>query len=106
MLDNPPERREERTYVVKAVCKGYDIRDRADGEERVVAVMEIQSCYEQGKVPIVDEKQPSLFDAQDGLGPGIVRPADEHDDEDEPDDEGDEGDEPEVDRPDFSHGAK
>lgn len=34
---------------------------RADHEERFTVTMEIQSCYERGKVPIVDEKQPSLF---------------------------------------------
>lgn len=66
LLDNPPERREERTYIVKAVCKGYDIRDRADGEDRVVAVMEITSCFERGRVPIVDENQGSLFVVRDG----------------------------------------
>lgn len=66
LIESPPERKEERTYIVKAVCKGYDIRDRADGEDRIVAVMEIESCYERGKVPIVDEKQPSLFPVQDG----------------------------------------
>ena len=98
LVDNPPERREERTYIVKAVCKGYDIRDRADGEERVVAVMDIVSCYERGKVPIVDENQPSLFAVADGEGPGIARP-----DVDDSDDE-DQGDEPEheIDRPGFS----
>ena len=61
LLDNPPEQDEERTYIVKASCSGYDIRTRADGERRVVAVMDIESCYERGKVPIVDENQGSLF---------------------------------------------
>lgn len=65
LLDNPPEQDEERTYIVKATCTGYDIRTRADGERRVVTVMDIQSCYERGKVPIVDEKQPSLFPVAD-----------------------------------------
>lgn len=66
LLDNPPEQDESRTYIVKAVCTGYDIRTRADGERRVVAVMDIESCYERGRVPIVDENQGSLFPAQDG----------------------------------------
>lgn len=66
LLDNPPEQDESRTYIVKAKCTGYDIRTRADGERRVVAVMDIESCYERGRVPIVDENQPSLFPAQNG----------------------------------------
>lgn len=61
LIDNPPEQDEERTYIVKAKCTGYDIRKRGDGERRVVAVMEIDSCYERGKVPIVDENQLSLI---------------------------------------------
>lgn len=61
LLDNPPEQDVERTYIVKAKCSGYDIRTRADGERRVVAIMDITSCYERGRVPIVDESQPSLY---------------------------------------------
>ena len=72
LLDNPPEQDESRTYIVKAVCTGYDIRTRADGERRVVAVMDIESCFERGRVPIVDENQGSLFpeggDAEPGDG--------------------------------------
>lgn len=68
LLDNPPEQDEARTYVVRAICTGYDIRTRADGERRVVAVMDIESCYEQGRVPIVDENQPGLFDHGDEDG--------------------------------------
>lgn len=73
LLDNPPEQDEQRTYIVKATCSGYDIRTRADGERRVVAVMDIESCYERGKVPIVDENQASLFpvpDAEDAAEGG------------------------------------
>jgi hypothetical protein len=61
LIDNPPAIDESRTYVVKATCTGHDFRKRADGENRVVAIMEIDSCDERGKVPIVDEKQPSLY---------------------------------------------
>ena len=64
-LDGVPGVDEERTYIVKAVCKGYDVRKRADHENRVVAVMEITSCHERGKVPIVDESQPSLYSVPD-----------------------------------------
>lgn len=102
VLENPPDQDEERTYIVKGVCKGYDIRTRADGERRVVAVMDITSCYERGKVPIVDEKQASLFSVpDDDGGPGIARPDADADAEDESDGEG-EYDAAEVDRPGFS----
>jgi hypothetical protein len=74
LLDNPPEQDAERTYIVKAKCSGFDIRKRKDGERRVVAVMEITSCYERGRVPIVDENTPTLhaiiYD-EDGLPVGI-----------------------------------
>lgn len=92
LLDNPPDQDEERTYIVKGFCKGYDIRTRADGERRVVAVMEITSCFERGRVPIVDENQGSLFAVPDEA---------DTDDGEEPD-AGDEPDEDGVDRPDFS----
>lgn len=98
LLDNPPERRDKRTYIVKAVCKGYDIRDRADGEERVVAVMEITSCYERGRVPIVDENQGSLFavaDPDDADGDEDEEPGADDEPEDEDIEDG-------VDRPGFS----
>lgn len=97
LIENPPERRDERTYIVKAVCKGYDIRDRADGEERVVAVMEITSCYERGRVPIVDENQGSLFAVPDADVEGDGYDDEEPGVEDEPEDI-DTG----VDRPGFS----
>lgn len=61
VIDNPPAIDEERTYILKGVCTGYDLRKRADKENRVVAIMDITSCYERGKVPIVDENQGSLF---------------------------------------------
>lgn len=74
LLDNPPEQDAERTYIVKAKCSGFDIRKRKDGERRVVAVMEISSCYERGRVPIVDESQPTLYAVtygEDGLPEGL-----------------------------------
>lgn len=73
LLDNPPGQDDERTYIVKAKCAGFDIRKRKDGERRVVAVMEISSCYERGRVPIVDE-QPALYSVtygDDGLPEGV-----------------------------------
>jgi len=60
-LDDPPQLEEQRTYVVKATCVGHDHRLRKDGEERVTAIMEIDSCYEKGKQPDVDTNQGSLF---------------------------------------------
>lgn len=74
LLDNPPEQDAERTYIVKAKCAGFDIRKRKDGERRVVAVMEITSCYERGRVPIVDENQATLYSVSygdDGLPEGL-----------------------------------
>ena len=74
LLDNPPGQDDERTYIVKAKCTGYDIRKRADGERRVVAVMDISSCYERGRVPIVDENQASLYTityGDDGVPDGV-----------------------------------
>lgn len=74
LLDNPPGQDDERTYIVKAKCAGFDIRKRKDGERRVVAVMEITSCYERGRVPIVDENQGTLYSVtygEDGLPEGI-----------------------------------
>jgi hypothetical protein len=103
-LEDPPELDEGRTYIVKATCRKVETTLRKDNEERHAVVMEIDTIYEQGKVPIVDEKQPSLFEAEDGEGPGILRsvPDDESDDEDYGDEDGDEDGEPEVDRPGFS----
>lgn len=65
-LDDPPELDEPRTYIVKATCKSVNHALRKDNEERVTVVMEIDSCYEQGKVPIVDDNQASLFGDDDG----------------------------------------
>lgn len=63
-LDNPPEYGEYRTYIVKAWCKKVHL-DQVDGEPRMVVDMCQVSIYEKGKVPIVDEPQPGLFDADD-----------------------------------------
>lgn len=73
LIDNPPEQDDERTYIVKAKCSGFDIRKRKDGERRVVAVMEITSCYERGRVPIVNE-DPALYSVSyddDGIPEGV-----------------------------------
>ncbi|WP_207842586.1 hypothetical protein [Williamsia soli] len=63
-LEDPPEYGEERTYIVKAWCKKVHL-DEVDGEPRMVVDMLQTSIYERGKVPIVDEPQPGLFDADD-----------------------------------------
>ena len=63
-LEDPPEYGEERTYIVKAWCKKVHL-DEVDGEPRMVVDMLQTSIYERGKVPIVDERQPGLFDADD-----------------------------------------
>ncbi len=60
-LDDPPELDESRVYIVKATCRKRENTLRKDHEERLAVTMEIDSCYERGKVPIVDEDQPSLF---------------------------------------------
>lgn len=60
-LDDPPKLDDERTYIVTGKCKKVESVLRADHEERFTVTMEITSCYERGKVPIVDEAQPSLF---------------------------------------------
>lgn len=69
-LENPPDLDGERTYIVTAQCVGVDRRRRKDGEERVTAVMQITSCYEQGKVPAADDSQGGLFDDSAGEGDG------------------------------------
>ncbi len=61
-LDDPPKLDDERTYIVTGKCKKVESVLRADHEERFTVTMEIQSCYERGKVPIVDEAQQSLFE--------------------------------------------
>lgn len=60
-LEDPPDVGEKRTYIVETVCKKQHL-DKIDGEHRMVCDMEQTSIYEQGKVPIVDEAQPMLFD--------------------------------------------
>lgn len=62
-LGDPPGKGEQRTYIVKATCTKHidEIRKEAD---RLTCVMEIDSLYERGKVPIVDENQEPLFPAQ------------------------------------------
>lgn len=60
-LEDPPKYGEHRTYIVKAWCKKQHL-DKVDGEDRMVVDMHQISIYEQGKVPIVDEAQPMLFD--------------------------------------------
>lgn len=62
VLEDPPGLDEARTYIVQAKCKKVETTLRADHEERLTVTMEILSCYEKGKVPIVDEPQPSLFE--------------------------------------------
>lgn len=61
LLDNPPDLDHERVYIVKATCIEVKNKRRDDGEVRTTTVMKIDSCYERGRVPIVDEAQPSLY---------------------------------------------
>ena len=61
-LDDPPELDESRTYIVKATCVKRLTELRKDKEELLSVTMKIDSCYEQGKVPIVNENQGSLYD--------------------------------------------
>jgi hypothetical protein len=73
LLDNPPDLDHERVYIVKATCIEVKNKRRDDGEVRTTTVMKIESCYERGRVPIVDEAQPSLYsvpaeDAEGGDG--------------------------------------
>lgn len=100
LLDNPPAVDEERTYIVKAKCAGFDIRKRKDGERRVVAIMEVTACNERGRTPIVDER-PALYSVtydDDGLPEGIsdeerealeeMRAANEEDEDQDPEGDG------------------
>lgn len=64
-LDDPPELDEARTYIVKATCTAVHHELRRDNEERITITMAIDSLYEQGKVPIVDEQQGSLYAIED-----------------------------------------
>lgn len=91
-LEDPPTLDEVRTYVVQSKCKKIETTLRADHEERLTVTMEILSCFEQGKVPIVDEPQPSLFEdpnpgdteGESGIDlSGVDRPAFSDDDQDE-----------------------
>lgn len=87
LLDNPPALDHERVYLVKATCVEVKQKHRDDGELRTTVVMKIDSCYERGRVPIVDEAQPSLYSVPD---------------EPEADEDAAGQDEPVVDRPGFS----
>lgn len=73
VLEDPPALDEERTYIVKARCKQFNRSIRADAEERVTTVMQIESLYEQGKTPTATQDQPGLYDedeADDSEGTG------------------------------------
>lgn len=63
LIDNPPNLDEERTYYVKAKCTKQENTRRDDGEIRTTVTMKLTEVYERGKVPIVDENQPSMFGA-------------------------------------------
>ena len=60
-LPDPPKRGESKTYIVKATCSEARIK-KVNGSDRLVCVMDMEMVYEQGKVPIVDDAQPMLFD--------------------------------------------
>ena len=48
---------------MKGTCVGVHNDTMKDGEEKVTHVIEVDSAYERGKVPIVDEGKPAgLFD--------------------------------------------
>lgn len=64
-LGDPPAKNEQRTYIVKATCIKHIDEIRKDSEDRLTCVMEIDSLYEKGKVPIVDENQGSLYSEDD-----------------------------------------
>jgi len=94
-LGDPPELEESRTYIVKARCvdRHYKI---IDGEKRLICYMAQESIYERGKVPIVDENQPGLFDAAGDDEASSDEAADRDDpdalDADDPELPGDDGD--------------
>lgn len=69
-LGDPPAKNEQRTYIVKATCTKHIDEIRKDSEDRLTVVMDIDSLYEQGKVPIVDENQGSLYAVDDEDGDG------------------------------------
>lgn len=64
-LGDPPTKGESRTYIVKATCTKILDEVRKDNEDRLTITMDIDSLYEQGKVPIVDENQGSLYAVDD-----------------------------------------
>ena len=61
-LPNPPGKHDSVTLIVKGTC--YEVQDKtaADGEDRLVHLIDAESIYERGKVPIVDEGPKGLFD--------------------------------------------
>lgn len=66
-LEDPPERGEIRTYIVRVRCKGIHENERLDGEIRHSRSLQIISCWEEGKPkpPDADNEQPGLFDHGD-----------------------------------------
>lgn len=62
-LGDPPAKDDSVTLIVKGTCTGVHLDTMKDGEEKVTHVIEVDSAYERGKVPIVDEGKPAgLFD--------------------------------------------
>ncbi|QFG08122.1 hypothetical protein SEA_PCORAL7_62 [Gordonia phage PCoral7] len=61
-LPNPPAKHDSITLIVKGTC--YEVQDKtaADGEDRLVHLIDADSIYERGRVPIVDDKPKGLFD--------------------------------------------
>lgn len=61
-LEDGPDLDEERTYIVRAKCVERKHKRNKDHEERIVTVMEIEWCREQGKSPAtVDPNQTSIL---------------------------------------------
>jgi hypothetical protein len=60
-LESPPAKGEQRTYIVKATCIKHIDEVRKDNEDRLTVVMDIDSLWEKGKQPDVDQNQGSLF---------------------------------------------
>lgn len=61
-IPNPPEKDDAITLIVKGTCVGVHNDTMKDGEDKVTHVIEAESIYERGKVPIVDEGPKGLFD--------------------------------------------
>lgn len=62
-LEEPPAKDQAVTLIVKGTCVGVHNDTMKDGEEKVTHVIEVDSAYERGRVPIVDEGKPAgLFD--------------------------------------------